>query len=317
MLRSLNVAPQQPIMAGAAPVCPMIVKPLTERSPLTGQLTVSPGSPIAVCALALAAAFAPVGPASAQSAADSADSQSDSDLAKKLQNPIGDLISFPFQNNTNFNTGPNGGVQNVLNIQPVIPIHINADWNVITRTILPIVWNPDLSPAPSVPVGTGPTNFSAFLSPRELKNGWLWGVGPIVQIPTVSGPGMGSNIWGAGPTAVIVYSKGPWVTGVLANNVWSFGGTRGPLGNAYSSFLMQPFVNYNFGGGWYVGSSPIVTANWDTSGRKWTVPVGANAGRVFKIGKQPINVLFGAYYNLVTPQYGPDWQLRTQVTFIF
>jgi hypothetical protein len=222
----------------------------------------------------------------AEAPADSDADQSASDLAKKLQNPIGDLISFPFQSNTNFNAGPNGGVQNVLNIQPVIPLHLNNEWNIITRTILPIVWNPDLSPAPSVPVGTGPTDFSAFLSPRELKNGWLWGVGPIVQIPTVSGPGMGSNVWGAGPTAVIVYSKGPWVTGVLANNVWSFGGTQGPLGNAYSNFLMQPFVNYNFGGGWYIGSAPIITANWDTSGRKWTVPVGTNAGRVFKIGSR-------------------------------
>jgi hypothetical protein len=268
------------------------------------------------CVLAPLAIFT-ASSAAAQSEIRSNDDASASDLAKKLQNPIGDLISVPFQNNTNFNAGPNGGVQNILNIQPVIPFHVNNDWNVITRTILPIVWNPDLSPLPSVPVGTGPTDFSAFLSPAKVNNGWLWGVGPIIQLPTVSGAGTGSNIWGAGPTAVLVYSNGPWVTGVLVNNIWSFGGTRGPAGNAYSNFLMQPFVNYNFDGGWYVGSSPIVTANWETAGRKWTVPVGANVGRVFKIGPQPVNVSAGAYYNLVTPQYGPDWQLRTQVTFIF
>ena len=103
--------------------------------------------------------------------------ESDTDLAKKLQNPIGDLYSFPFQSNTNFGVGPHRGTQDILNIQPVIPIHVNADWNIITRTILPVVWNPDLSPSPSVPVGTGPTDFSAFLSPKNPTDGWLWGSG--------------------------------------------------------------------------------------------------------------------------------------------
>jgi hypothetical protein len=107
-------------------------------------------------------------------------------LAKKLQNPIGDLYSFPFQNNTNFNTGPNKGTQDILNVQPVIPIHINEDWNVITRTILPLVWQPSFQPAQTVPFGTGPTTFSAFLSPANPVNGWLWGVGPVVQVPTIS-----------------------------------------------------------------------------------------------------------------------------------
>jgi hypothetical protein len=112
--------------------------------------------------------------------------------------------------------------------------------------------------------------------------------------------------------------NGPWVAGVLVNNIWSFGGTLGPTGNSYNNFLTQPFVNYNFGEGWYVTSSPIVTANWEMPGTKWTVPVGAGAGRVVKLfGKLPVNFQLGAYYNLVKPEYGPDWQLRTQVTFIF
>ena len=243
--------------------------------------------------------------------------ESDTDLAKKLQNPIGDLYSFPFQSNTNFGVGPHPGTQEILNIQPVIPIHVNADWNVITRTILPVVWNPDLSPLPSVPVGTGPTVFSAFLSPKNPTDGWLWGLGPVVQIPTVSNASLGSSVWGGGPTAAIVYTKGPWVVGGLVNNIWSFSGTHGPLGNSYNNFLTQPFVNYNFGGGWYVTSAPIVTANWETPGTKWTVPVGGGAGRVFRIGKLPINFSLAAYYNLVKPEYGANWQWRTQLTFIF
>lgn len=172
-------------------------------------------------------------------------------LAKKLQNPIGDLYNFPFQNNTNFNAGPHKGTQDILNVQPVIPIHINNDWNVITRTILPLVWQPSFQPAQTVPFGTGPTTFSAFLSPSKPVNGWLWGIGPVLQIPTISNESLGSNVWGGGPTGVLVYMKGPWVAGVLANNVWSFGGTSGLGGTRYNMFLTQPFANYNFGEGWY------------------------------------------------------------------
>ncbi len=244
---------------------------------------------------------------------------SDTELAKKLQNPIGDLISFPFQNNTNFNAGPHKGTQDILNIQPVIPFHVSDDWNVITRTILPLIWQPSFQPVRTVPFGTGPITFSAFLSPSRPVNGWLWGIGPVVQVPTISDSSLGSNVWGGGPTAVLVYMNGPWVAGALVNNVWSLGGTTVPGGTKYNNFLMQPFVNYNFGGGWYVGTSPVITANWLTSGDKaWTLPVGGQFGRVVKIGgKLPVNFSLGAYYNALRPQFGSTWQLRTQVTFIF
>ena len=153
---------------------------------------------------------------------DDPDSASDTtELAKKLQNPIGDLYSFPFQNNTNFNYGPQKGTQDILNVQPVIPIHLNDNWNIITRTILPLIWQPSLQPAQTVPFGTGPTTFSAFLSPKNPTNGWLWAIGPVVQLPTISNKSLGSNVWGGGPTGALVYMKGPWVTGVLVNNVWS------------------------------------------------------------------------------------------------
>lgn len=209
-------------------------------------------------------------------------SQADAtELAKQLQNPIGNLYSFPFQSNTNFRFGPNRGTQEILNVQPVIPIHVNDDWNIITRTILPLIWQPSMQPdADTVPFGSGPTTFSAFLSPRNPVNGWLWGVGPVAQIPTVSDRSLGSSVWGAGITGVLVYMEGPWVAGVLANNVWSLGGTSGRGATSYNNFLLQPFVNYNFGEGWYVGSAPIVTANWDadsdTPGRfRWARRSGA------------------------------------------
>ena len=247
----------------------------------------------------------------------SAEAEGASQLAKKTQNPIGDLISVPFQNNANFGFGPHRGTQDVLNIQPVIPIHLTSDWNVITRTILPLVWSPGLSPVPTVPFGTAPISFSAFLSPRALNHGWLWGVGPVVQIPTASSARIGSHVWGGGPTAVIVYISRHVVAGVLANDIWSFGGTKRPGGTRYATFLTQPFFNYNFGKGWYVGTSPIITANWRASGEKWTLPIGANVGRIIRIAGQPLNLLVGSYYNVLKPTYGGEWQLRTQVTLIF
>lgn len=244
--------------------------------------------------------------------------ESATDLAKKLQNPVGDVYSIPFQNNTNFNAGPHGGTQDILNIQPVIPIHVSAEWSVITRTILPLVWSPSYAPASVPPFGTGATTFSAFLSPRNPVNGWVWGIGPVAQIPTASNKLLGSNVWGLGPTFVVVKLAGPIVAGGLVNNVFSLGGTSGSGGTRYNQFLFQPFFNYNFKGGWFVGTAPILTANWLAGGTKWTVPLGFQGGRLIKLGgKLPLNLAVGAYYNAIRPTGGATWQLRTQAALVF
>ena len=160
--------------------------------------------------------------------------------------------------------------------------------------------------------------FSAFLSPSRPVNGWLWGTGPVVQLPTMTSKALGSNVWGAGPSAVVVRIDSPWVYGALVNNVFSFGGTSGRTGTSYSTMTINPFLNYNFPGGWFIGTVPVITANWNASGGKWTLPVGAQAGRLIRLGgKLPLNLLVGAYYNAVRPQFGATWQLRTQVAIIF
>ena len=144
------------------------------------------------------------------------------ELAKLAQNPIANLISVPFQNNTNFNVGPQNGTQNILNIQPVIPFHVNADWNVITRTIVPVISQPAMTPSDDRTNGIGDVQLSAFLSPASAA-GTIWGVGAIAQLPTHTDDALGNERWGLGPTAVVLrLEKGsPWVYGVLANNVWS------------------------------------------------------------------------------------------------
>ena len=243
----------------------------------------------------------------------------ENDIAKESENPIGNLTVLPFENFINFGVGPHHGTQNILEFEPVLPIHLNQDWNLINRAVIPVVWNPDLSPFPSVPQAFAPVDYSAFLSPRNPVNGWTVGAGPIVQIPTASSPTVGSSVWGLGPTAVVVHTSEHIVAGVLANQVWSLGGVNsGPGGRRYSTFLLEPFFNYNFGHGWFVATAPIITANWETRGTKWTLPVGGVAGRIIKLGgKLPIKLEAGAYYNVVTPQFGARWQLISEVAVIF
>jgi hypothetical protein len=192
--------------------------------------------------------------------------ESATDLAEKLQNPIGNLISILFQNNKNFNVGPHKGTQDILNIQPVVPYHLNAEWNLITRTIVPLVWSPSFQPAQSTPFGLGPTSFSAFFSPKNPVDGWIWGAGPVAQLPTITSKTLGSDVWGLGPAVVVVKLAGPTVAGTVVNNVFSLGGTSGRSGTSYSVFTVNPFLNYNFGGGWFIGSAPIITADWRSSG---------------------------------------------------
>ena len=206
---------------------------------------------------------------------DTVSKANESDIAKELENPIGNLTVLPFENYTNFQVGPNKGTQNILEFEPVVPIHLNQDWNLITRAVIPVVWNPDLSPFPSVPQAFAPTDFSAFLSPRNPVNGWTVGAGPIVQLPTATSPTVGSSVWGLGPTAVVVHTGEKIVAGLLANQVWSLGGVEsGPGGKRYASMLLEPFFNYNFGHGWFVSSAPLITDDETHAGRKWTVPVG-------------------------------------------
>jgi hypothetical protein len=246
-----------------------------------------------------------------------AEEESHADLAKKLQNPVADLISIPFQDNINFGYGPNNNTQNILNIQPVIPFHITKDWNMITRTIIPLIWQP----WPEKKFGMGDIQESLFFSPAkmvELGGGkFTWGVGPILNLPTATSDAVGSSKFGAGPTAVGVYMNGPWVLGGLINNIWaSVGDSDDPNIN---QMLIQPFVNYNLPHAWYLTFSPVITANWkaDKSGDIWTVPLGAGFGKLFKIGKlPPMNIQVSGYYNVAKPEIGPDWQLRLQFAVV-
>ena len=232
-------------------------------------------------------------------------------LSKKTANPLANLISLPFQNNTNFNLGPYDRTANVLNIQPVIPL---AGGRIITRTILPVVWRPDVTaPSGMASTGLGDLLFTAFYTP-EPKGDLTWGIGLAMEMPT-GGSERGAEKWSAGPSVVALKQPGDWTLGILANNVWSFAGesTRADVNKA----LINLFLVRQLGNGWYVNSAPIITADWEAeSGQRWIVPLGAGFGRLVFAGKLPINTQVGAYANVVKPDSGPDWQLRIQMQFI-
>ena len=221
------------------------------------------------------------------------------ELAKLAQNPVGNLISLPFQNNTNLHFGPERGTQNILNIQPVIPISINKDWNIITRTIVPVISMPDLGPDIESTTGIGDTVFTAFLSPANPGK-WIWGAGPVVQLPTNTEAELGNGNWGLGPSFVVLHLDhgSPWVYGALVNNIWSL--TNDKHGGYYNNGLIQPFVNYNFKGGFYLTSAPDPHGRLDGGQRRpldhsarrrrgQDLPLGQAAGEYPVIG----------YYNVV------------------
>jgi len=242
------------------------------------------------------------------------------ELARAAQNPVADLISLPFQNNTNFNFGPREKTQNVLNIQPVIPVDLGEDWLMITRSIVPIISQPPFTQDDDREFGLGDSLFSAFFSPKNRDwwlGNWLWGVGPAVLVPTRTNDRLGLGEWGAGPTAVFLAMPGRWVIGSFFNNVWSF--NENHEGNKVNLFTWQYFINYNFDDGWYLTSSPIVTANWEEDGdNTWTIPFGGGGGRVFRIGKQPVNCSLLGFYNVEKPDdIGPDWTIRFQFQLLF
>jgi hypothetical protein len=243
-----------------------------------------------------------------------AEAQDTEELAKAAQNPVGDLISLPVQNNTSFGLGPDNRTQNVMNVQPVYPIGAGK-WNIITRTIFPIITQPDFSTSSGSTTGLGDINFTAFISPAAPGK-WIWGAGPVLLFPTASDDNLGTGKWGVGPSFVVLTMSGPWVYGVLANNIWSVAGDeeRGDV----NSFLAQYFVNYNMANGWYLVSAPIITANWEADSEdRWIVPFGAGAGKIFKIGSQAFNANLQGFVNAVKPDFGPDWSFRFQIQMMF
>jgi len=238
-------------------------------------------------------------------------------LAREAKNPLADLINLQFFYDANLNMGPNNNTQDVITIQPVIPFDLNSNWSLITRTILPLISQPGLAPGEGSTRGAGDTQFSAFISPARTGR-LVWGVGPVLQIPSATNDALGQGKWAAGPTAAVQWSGDLWTFGALINNVWSVAGSGNRT--AVSQMQLQPEVNYNFqdNPNRYLSFSPTISANWKENGaQRWTVPISLGIGQLLKIGKQSVNLQATAYYNLVAPTGSSNWTLELLVQFLF
>ena len=224
-----------------------------------------------------------------ESLAADAKPQGGDDLQNKVQNPVGSLISLPLKLSVDLGA-PNGSAY-IFNVNPVVPVTV-GNWNLINRALIPALVSVDglIGGTPGIPYGStgnrktgiGDINYSLFVSPANPDK-VIWGIGPSINIPTATDRQLGSGKWSAGPTGVMLVQPEPWTLGVLARQLWSFAGPSGR--RKVNQFLVEPFVNYNLAGGWYLISDMIITANWDAwSGERWTVPLGGGVGKLFKHG---------------------------------
>ncbi|HUJ93795.1 MAG TPA: hypothetical protein VLW84_00910 [Terriglobales bacterium] len=239
------------------------------------------------------------------------------DLAKATQNPVASLISVPLQNFTDFNIGPFDRDRNtVLQIQPVIPIQLSKNWNLITRTIGALVYQPNIAQPHQGTFGLNDINPSFFLSPAQPGK-LIWGAGPTFLLPTASDDVLGTGKLSIGPAVVALVQPGKWTLGVLVNNLWSVAGSGGRPD--VNSMTLQYFINYNLKKGYYITMAPIIAANWNApGGNVWLVPVGGGIGRIMRLGFQPVNVSVQAYGNASPDDFPfPTWQLKFQIAFLY
>jgi hypothetical protein len=249
----------------------------------------------------------------AHSAPGSASEQSEDSAAKNAaQNPVAAAISVPFQNNTYYGVGPYRRAENALLIEPVIPFKLSEKWMLISRTIVPVEVVPRLSPTRQVDYGLGNIQPQFYLSPVHPGK-LIWGAGPQFWLPTATDSTLGTNKWGGGPAVVGLYRQGHWLGGALLSDQFA-----GVNHTHINQMTLNPFLFYNMPHGWYFMSGPIITSDWTASrSTRWTVPVGGGVGRIFKVGNQPLNARTQFFNDVRTTSGGPDWQLQTQLQFLF
>lgn len=244
-----------------------------------------------------------------------AQTDSGADLAQELTNPIANLITVPIQINFDQNIGlDDNGEKILINVQPVIPVDINDDWLLITRTIIPVIYQKDVFPDEGSQSGLGDINEQLFFSPKKpTSSGLIWGAGAAILLPTATDSRLGSKKWGIGPSFIAITMPGRWTIGALGNHVWSFAGDKDRID--ISNTFVQPFVAYTWPSAWTVSMQTESTYNWELE--QWSIPVNAAAARLVKIGKLPVSLQAGVGYWVESPAAGPEgWRFRLQANIV-
>jgi hypothetical protein len=240
--------------------------------------------------------------------------ESDADLAKKISNPIASLISVPFQNNTDLGIGEFNGSRNTLNFQPVLPISLSPKLNMITRLVLPIITQHDISAPGSKESGLSDATVSALFSPAEAKNGLTWGVGPIFLVPTATDKLLGTEKLGVGPTAIILKQQSGWTYGALVNQIWSVAGNADRTD--VSQMFVQPFFAFNWKSGAGLGGNFEITQNWE--GKSTAVYFNPTITGITKLGNQRVQLAVGPRIPISIPEGSrPDFGIRAVMNFVF
>lgn len=236
-----------------------------------------------------------------------------SELAKKLSNPVADLISVPFQLNYDEGLGPKDGGRFTLNVQPVVPLTLTEHWNLIVRTIVPIIYQESVADGVDSDFGLGDTVQSFFFSPKEPVGGWIVGAGPVALWPTGTEPRLRSESLGFGPTAVALRQSKGWTYGALANHLWSV--TNSADHEQVNATFLQPFVSYTWPSATTLGLN--TESSYDWASHRWTVPINLTLAQLVVFGNQPVQFTVGVRYYAEAPAAGPEWGLRFAVTFLF
>ncbi len=266
----------------------------------------------------LLAAIASLG---AQTETDSAKSarhdKEAADLAKQAQNPVANMVSLPLQYNYYTGGGLGSTSELILNVQPVLPLEINKQWLLISRTVVPFTSVPIPLPLADTGRRTGTADIQeqAYFTPAKPGK-VTWAVGPIFSFPTATNNVVRTGQWGLGPTAVALVMPKTWVIGMLVNNIWRIGGDN--HGVPLNTFTLQPFINFNLPHAWALSTAPLVTSNWSApSGQRWTVPLGGGVSKIAHVADQPMNFELQYYHNVEHPRNAGSNSVRLEAAALW